>query len=217
MKEIERYVKEITMNLPDDEKLEIGEEIYGHLQEHVNELIKNGSSKEMAIRMAIESFGNQNKLNRELKRVFFPFYKVIRFLWSVLFVTGFLCLASYSIMEYIHPELENNLPLYSVFMAMFLVFLLAGAGEALYDALISQFKLKSRGLLNPWLFFLVPALLYGGIQTLLLFNNTEKFQNNLSWVDLYTFPIGAVAYIISRQLFTILFLSHKKVNRNTVN
>ena len=215
MKEIEQYVKEITMDLPDDEKRELREEIYGHLQDHVNELLMKGYSEEKAIRQAIESFGNKGKLNRELKWAVFPFYKPIRFVWSVLFVTAFLCFASYSIMEYYHPEFDNSLPLESVLMAMFLLIFIAGSGEAFYEALISQFK--SKWLLNPWLFFLVPPLVYGGIQTLVLFKHPEQYQNNLLWIDLYTVPIAAFAYIISRQLFTVLFVSNSKIKRNTVN
>ncbi|MFG6117238.1 permease prefix domain 1-containing protein [Halobacillus sp. MO56] len=213
MKEIEHYVEEITMDLPDDEKRELREEIYGHLREHVQELLVKGYSEDVAIRLAIESFGNKNDLNRELKRSFFPFYKLIRFVWSVIFATVFLSIASYSAMEYYHPEFDNSLPMYSVVMAMFIIAFIAGFGEAGYEALNSKFKLK--WLLNPWLFFMFPFLVIGGIQTLLLFMQPEQYQDGL-WLDLYTIPIGAFAYIISRQLFTILFVSNKKTKRNMV-
>lgn len=215
MKEIEQYVKEITLGLPDDEKEELREEIYAHLQDHVKELLIKGYSEENAVRQAIESFGNQGKLNRELKRTIFPFYKPIRFVWCVIFVTGFLCLVSYSAMEYYHPEFDNSLPLYSVLMGMFIVTLITGTGEVLYEALASQFKVK--WLLNPWLFFLVPSLLFGGIQTPLLFKHPEQYQDSL-WLDLYAVPIGAFAYIISRQLFTLLFVRNKNnLKRTTVH
>lgn len=215
MKEIEQYVKEITLDLPDDEKKELSEEIFVHLQDHVSELLTKGYSKEQAVRQAIESFGNQGKLNRELKRAFFPFYKPIRFMWCVLFVTGFLCLASYFAMEYYHPEFDNSLPLYSVIMGMFMVTLITGVAEVLYEALVSLFKVH--WLLNPWVFFLVPSLLIGGIQTPLLFKHPEQYQDSL-WLDLYAVPIGAIAYIISRQLFTMLFVRSKNnVKSTTVN
>jgi hypothetical protein len=216
MKEIiEHYVEEITLNLPDDEKEELKEEIIVHLQDHVNELLIKGYSEEKAVCLAIESFGDQGKLNRELKRALFPLYKPIRFAWSVIFVTGFLCLVSYSAMEYYHPEFDNSLPLYSVLMGMFLVTLIAGSGEVLYEALASQFKTK--WLLNPWLFFLVPSLVFGGIQTPQLFKYPEQYQDSL-WLDLYAVPIGAFAYIISRQLFTLLFLRNKNnANRMKVH
>lgn len=215
MKEIEQYVKEITLNLPEDEKKELTEEIFVHLQDHVNELLIKGYSEEQAVCLAIDSFGNHSKLNRELKRAVFPFYKPIRFTWCVLFVTGFLCLASYSAMEYYHPEFENSLPLYSVLMGMLMVTLFSGTAEVFYEALVSQFKVH--WLLNPWVFFLVPSLLIAGIQTPLLFKHPEQYQDSL-WLDLYAFPIGAVAYIISRQLFTLLFVSSKNnFKRTTLN
>ncbi|MGD7024491.1 hypothetical protein FZC79_04630 [Rossellomorea vietnamensis] len=216
MKKLERYVHEITMDLPEDEKEELREEIFGHLQDHINELLIKGHSEEEAIHLAIGSFGNQDKLNRDLKRTFFPFYKPIRFVWSVLFVTAFAGLVSYSAMEYYHPEFDNGLPLYSVVAGMFLITLIAGTAEGIYEALISQYN--SKWLLNPWLFFLVPTLLYGAIQTVLLYQHPEQYQDSL-WLDLYAFPIGAAAYIISRQLFNVIFLKNKNNNhkRNTVN
>jgi hypothetical protein len=212
MKEIEQYVKEITLDLPDDEQKELREEIFIHLQDHVKELLIKGYSEEKAVTHAIESFGNQGKLNRELKRAVFPFYKPIRFVWCVIFVTGFLCLVSYSVMEYYHPEFKNSFPLYSVLMGMFIITLIAGAGEALYEALASQYR--SKWLLNPWLFFMVPSLLFGGIQTPLLFKHPEQYLDGL-WLDLYAIPIGAFAYILSRQLFTLLFVRNKNHFKGT--
>jgi magnesium-transporting ATPase (P-type) len=209
---IEQYVKEITLDLPDDEQKELREEIYIHLQDHVKELLIKGYSEEKAVRHAIESFGNQGKLNRELKRALFPFYKLIRFVWCVIFVTGLLCFVSYSAMEYYHPEFNNSLPLYSVLMAMFLVTLIAGTGEVFYEALASQFNTK--WLLNPWIFFLVPSLVFGGIQTPMLFKHPEQYQDSLL-LDLYAVPIGAFAYIISRQLFTLLFVRNKNNYKRT--
>lgn len=215
MKEIEQYVKEITLNLPDDEKKELSEEIFVHLQDHVNELLIKGYSEEQAVDHAIESFGNHGKLNLELKRAVFPFYKPMRFMWCVLFVTGFLCLTSYSAMEYYHPEFDNTLPLYSVIMGLFMVTLITGVAEVLYEGFVSLFKVH--WILNPWVFFLVPSLLIGGIQTPLLFKHPEQYQDSL-WLDLYAVPIGAIAYIISRQLFTMLFVrSRNNVKRTTVN
>ncbi|RDI37925.1 permease prefix domain 1-containing protein [Falsibacillus pallidus] len=212
MKEIiEKYVNEITLDLPDDQQKELREEIYIHLQDHVKELIIKGYSEEKAIRYAIKSFGNQDKLNRELKRTLFPYYKPIRFVWSVILVTAFLCLVSYSSMEYYHPEFDNHLPAYSVLMGMFIVTLIAGLGEVLYEAISSLVQVK--WVLNPWLFFLVPSLIVGGIQTPQLFKHPEQYQGSL-WLDLYAVPIGAFAYIISRQLFTSLFVRNKN-NYNT--
>ncbi|QFT90208.1 hypothetical protein FIU87_16210 [Bacillus sp. THAF10] len=55
MKKLERYVKEITKDLPEDEKEELTEEIYGHLQDHVNELLIKGQSEKKAIRYDIRN------------------------------------------------------------------------------------------------------------------------------------------------------------------
>lgn len=213
MNEIEKYVKEIIIDLPEDEKRELKEEIYGHLQDHVEELLIKGHSEEEAIRLAIESFGNQSKLNLEFKRSFFPFYKIVRFIWSVTCVTAFVSIVSYSAMEYYNPQFDNSLPLYSVVMGLLIIAIIAGFAEAIYEALSSHFK--STWLLNPWLFFLLPTLIMAGIQTRLLYLHPEQYQNGF-WLDLYAIPIGALPYIISRQLFTILFVSKEKTKRSMV-
>ena len=213
MKEIEKYVKEITIDLPEDEKKELIEEIYGHLQDHVQELLIKGHSEDEAIRLAIEAFGNQSKLNLEFKRSLFPFYKIVRFLWSVTCVTACLSVFSYSAMEYYNPQFDHSLPLYSVIMGFLIIATIAGFAEGIYEALSSHFK--STWLLNPWLFFLLPTLIMAGIQTRFLLLNPEQYQNGF-WLDLYAIPIGTLPYIISRQLFTILFVSKKKTKRSMV-
>ena len=209
MKNLDRYVKEIVSDLPmkDDEKEDFKEELYSHLKEHVNELMIKGYSEDEAIHQAIESFGNDRKLNLELKKAMFPLYKVIRYGWNVVFVTAFLCLVSYSAMEYYHPEFDNTLPLESVVMGFFIVAFIAAAAEAIYEAINQQFK--SKRLSNPWLFFLVPSLVFGGIQSLSLFENPEQYQDSL-WLDLFVIPIGAFAHLISRQLFTRIFVRNSR-------
>jgi len=209
VKNLDHYVKEIVSDLPmkDDEKEDFKEELYSHLKEHVNELMIKGYSEDEAIHQAIESFGNDRKLNLELKKAMFPLYKVIRYGWNVVFVTAFLCLVSYSAMEYYHPEFDNTLPLESVVMGFFIVAFIAAAAEAIYEAINQQFK--SKRLSNPWLFFLVPSLVFGGIQSLSLFENPEQYQDSL-WLDLFVIPIGAFAHLISRQLFTRIFVRNSR-------
>lgn len=215
MKNLEQFVKEVVSDLPAGEKEELREEIFAHLKEHVYELMIKGYTEDEAVLEAIESFGNGSKLNGELKRAVFPFYKPIRFVWNVIFVTAVLCFISYSAMVYYRPEFDNTLPVESVLMGMFMVVFIAGAAEVIYEALTSQYK--STWLLNPWLFFLVPSLIFGGLQTPLLFENPDQYQNGL-WLDLYAVPIGAIAYIISRQLFTVLFVRNKDhFQKTTVN
>lgn len=209
MKNLDRYLKEIVSDLPmnDDEKDDFKEELYTHLKEHVKELLIKGYTEDEAVHQAIESFGNERKLNLELKKAMFPLYKVIRYGWNIVFVTAFLCLVSYSAMEFYHPEFDNTLPLESVAMGFFIVAFIACAAEAIYEAINQQFK--SKWLANPWLFFLLPSLLFGGIQSLSLFENPEQYQDGL-WLDLFAIPIGAFAYLVSRQLFTRVFVRNSR-------
>ena len=95
MKEIEQYVDEITKELPDEEKEELREEMVGHLEEHLKELLIQGYSEEEAVRLVIDSFGDEGKLNQEFKRSFFPTYKLVRFAWSVVWTVAGLGLLSY--------------------------------------------------------------------------------------------------------------------------
>ncbi|WP_066062951.1 permease prefix domain 1-containing protein [Neobacillus soli] len=209
MKEIERYIKEIVSDLPmnDDEKADFEEELYAHFHEHVNDLMVKGNTKDEAILQAMESFGNEKNLNWEMKKAIFPFYKVVRYLWNVVFVTAFLCLVSYSVTEYYHPEFVNALPMDSVIMGFFIVAFIVGAAEVIFEAINDQFK--SKWLSNPWLFFLVPSLLFGGIQTFSLVENPEQYQEGF-WLDLYAVPIGAFVHLISRQLFTLIFVRNRR-------
>ncbi len=216
MKEIESFVKSIVSDLPmkEQEKEDFKEELISHLNEHVKELIIKGNSKDEAVFHAIQSFGSESELNWEIKKAIFPFYKVIRYLWNVVFVTIILCIASYSIMEYYHPEFKNSLPTYSVVTGMLLVALFAGVAEIFYESFISVSK--SKYFTNPWFFFMVPTLLLSTLLSFSLLNNPENYKEGL-WADLFAIPIGAFAYIISRQLFTFLFVRNKnEYNRTTV-
>ncbi|MGJ7921760.1 permease prefix domain 1-containing protein [Neobacillus sp. LXY-4] len=214
MKEIESFVKSIVSDLPmnDQEKEDLKEELISHLNEHVKELIIKGHSKDEAVIHAIQSFGSENELNWEIKKAIFPLYKVIRYLWNVVFVTVILCIASYSIMEYYHPEFDNSLPIYSIVTEMLLVAIIAGVVEIFYEAFISVSK--SKYFTNPWFFFLVPTLLLGILLSFSLLNNPGNYKEGL-WADLFAIPIGALAYIISRQLFTSLFVRNKNEYKRT--
>jgi len=209
MKEIEKYIESILSDLPleEDEKAEIQEEFSAHLTDHVNELMIKGYSESDAASEAIKAFGKEAKLNWEMKKVMFPYYKVVRYFWNVAVVTGLLCLLSYSIMEYYNPQLMNSLPASSVITGMLLVALIAGVAEVLYEAVSDMFKAK--WLKNPWLFFFVPALLIGGIQSFSLLENPGYYQDGL-WIDLFSIPIGAFLYLLSRELFTFIFTREKK-------
>ena len=202
MKLIEQYVEEIAKDLPDDEKEELREEMVGHLQEHVKDLLIQGYREEEAVRKAIDSFGDEGKLNQEFKASFSPIYEWARFAWSVMLTVAGLSLISYLSMEYYHPEFDNGIGFYSLWMAMFLIASIAGAGEAIYDFL--QCRIKRKWMLNPWLFFMVLPLIIGGLQTRMLFIQPENYQDVL-WLDLYAIPITALVYVTARQLFNGLF------------
>ncbi|MCA1011696.1 permease prefix domain 1-containing protein [Halobacillus halophilus] len=213
MKEIEQYVDEITKELPDEEKEELREEMVGHLEEHLKELLIQGYSEEEAVRLVIDSFGDEVKLNQEFKRSFFPTYKLVRFAWSVVWTVAGLGLLSYFAMEYYHPEFDNGFPLDSLWMGMFYIGSLAGAGELMHHLL--QEEIKWKWILNPWVFFMVPSLMISGLQTSMLFTQPEQYQDGL-WLDLYAVAIGAMVYVSARQLFNGLFLGGHKAKRNVV-
>ncbi|KGX92477.1 hypothetical protein N781_16175 [Pontibacillus halophilus JSM 076056 = DSM 19796] len=214
MKEIERYVKEITNNLPDEEKEELREEVVGHLEDHMKELLIEGKSEEEAVRMAIESFGDEGKLNEAFKRSFFPTYKFVRFAWSVVLTIASLSFISYYSMEYYHPEFDNGIELYSVWMTMFYIASLAGPSEFMHHSL--QGGLKWKWVVNPWVFFMVPSLIISGMLTSMLFTQPERYQDG-RWLDLFALLIGALVYVSARQLFNGLFLKGNNGKRNIVN
>lgn len=215
MNELERYLQQILTDLPQEEREEMYEEFYAHLVEHRNDFMIQGYSEEEAVSQVIQSFGNEQSLNQELKRVMFPLLKIVRFVWSVFFVTGFLYLVSYSTMEFYHPEFTNRIPVESVAGGFFIVVFIAGAAEAIYEALNQQWGTK--WIRNPWLFFFVPSLLVGAIQSQALINHPGQYPEGL-WIDLFAIPIGAFAYLLARQAFTLLFLNknHAKNKRRTL-
>ncbi|WP_462412836.1 permease prefix domain 1-containing protein [Neobacillus sp. Marseille-QA0830] len=204
MKKLEQYVEKIVSDLPmtDEERMDLQEELSVHLEEHVKELMVKGLPEEEAIRQAMKAFGHEDQINWELRKAIFPFYKLVRFFWNVVFVTGCLCLISYLVTEYYHPEFENTVPLYSVLMGFFIIFLIAAAVEAIYEGVLDLFKW--RWLANPWLVFLPPALVIAGIQSLTLIENPEPYQEGF-WLDLFAIPISTVLYLFARQLFNFVF------------
>ncbi|WP_409296812.1 permease prefix domain 1-containing protein [Peribacillus sp. SCS-26] len=209
-REIESYLDAVVsgLNMSEDEKTEFREELSVHLEDHISELLVKGFSEEEAVRTALSSFGNEKKLNRELKKTLFPFYKLIRYAWCVALVTGFLCLLSYSAMEYYEPRNDNSLPAESVITGMFIIAILSGIAEVLFEALQAEYK--SKWLTNPLSFFLIPAFLIGCLTSISLVQEPEKYQDGL-WLDLYAIPLGAIAHLTGRQLFSLVFMRRKKL------
>ncbi|WP_251554273.1 permease prefix domain 1-containing protein [Neobacillus muris] len=204
MNELERYLRQVLADLPREEREDMHEELYAHLMEHRNDLMGQGYSEAEAVDLVIQSFGNETSINHELKRAMFPWLKIVRFVWSVFFVTAFLCLVSYGTMEFYHPEFPNTLPMESIVGGFFIVVFLAVAAEAIYEAVNQQWNVK--WLRNPWLFFLAPSLLFGAIESRSWFNHPDQYPDGL-WLDLFAIPIGAFAYLLARQFFTVLFLN----------
>lgn len=214
MKQIEQYVNDVVSGLPIDkeEQEELKEELTIHLTDHMNELMIKGYSKEEAISQAILSFGKQESINLEMKKVLFPYYKIFRYVWNVFFVTAMLCILSYGGMEFYYPEIDNTLPVESVLKAFCLVMLFVGVAEVLYEAIIQEFSFK--WLTNPWRLFLIPALLIGLVMSIPLIQNPDEYSGWL-WIDLYVVPISVIFYLIGWQLFTWLFVQ-KKMKRKSV-
>ena len=214
MKQIEQYVNDVVSGLPIDkeEQEELKEELTIHLTDHINELMIKGYSKEEAISQAIASFGKQKSINLEMKKVLFPYYKIIRYVWNVFFVTAMLCVLSYASMEFYYPQNENTLPVESVMMAFCLVVFFVGVAEVMHEAIIKEYQ--SKWLTNPWRLFLIPALLIGLVMSIPLFQNPDQYSGWL-WIDLFVVPISTIFYLISRQLFTWLFVQ-KDTKQNSV-
>lgn len=206
---LEHYLDAVVLGLPMEqyEKDELKEELFSHVNEHVNELLIKGFSEEEAIEFAIHSFGNERNLNRELKKTMFPYYKIVRYVWNVFFVTAFLSLLSFLVMEFYNPQFDNWPPLESVFAGMFLVAIGFGVAEILYEAVIAEYI--SKWLTNTWSFFLIPSLFVGGLMSFSILQNPEQYQD-AQWLDSYVIPISTIAYLLSRQLFSLLFLRKKK-------
>ncbi|MGD6962232.1 permease prefix domain 1-containing protein [Fictibacillus phosphorivorans] len=203
MKNLDQYIDVIVAGLPLEEKEEIREEITQHINEHMNELMIKGYSEQESLQIAIKAFGNEKKMNWEMRKAVYPFYKISRFLWNTLFVTFIFCLLSYFIMEHYYPGADNIAPLSSVLGVFFIIFFIAGMAELVYEAIrLSSVKMKY--IMNPWVFFFIPSIFIGGIMFLTYFQQPENYQNGL-WVDLLVVPIGAFFYVIARQIFNQLF------------
>jgi hypothetical protein len=203
MKNLNQYIDVIVEGLPLEEKEDIREEMIQHLNDHMNELMIKGYSEQESLQIAIKAFGNEKKMNWEMKKAVYPFYKISRFLWNTVFVTLVFCVLSYMIMEHYNPGADNIAPLSSVLGGFFIIFFIAGMAELIYEA-IQLSSVKMKYIMNPWVFFFTPSIFIGGIMFLAYFQNPEQYQNGI-WVDLLVVPIGAFCYVIARQIFNQLF------------
>ncbi len=87
MKNLDQYIEVIVEGLPLEEKEDIREEMIQHLNDHMNELMIKGYSEQESLQIAIKAFGNEKKMNWEMKKAVYPFYKISRFIWNTVFVT----------------------------------------------------------------------------------------------------------------------------------
>jgi hypothetical protein len=216
MREIELYVDKITLSLPlsNDEKKEIKEEMISHLEEHVKELLSYGWEEEKAIEFAIQSFGEANKINKEMKKAIFPFYKIVRALLGAVFMTIGMGYISYSGMEYYNPQFDNIQSFEYYFMVFLLFTFFAAVGELLFEGVIQEIRIK--WFANPWLFCLIP-LIFATVVSLHNWAQRPEHYHNGLWLDLFSVHIGIFLYLLSRELFTYLFVPRVVSHSERVN
>ncbi|WP_408009748.1 permease prefix domain 1-containing protein [Pseudalkalibacillus sp. A8] len=106
MTRINEYVDGIVERLPITaiEKEDLKQELIEHLEEHITELMGEGWGKDDAVAQAIQSFGDKDQLHKEMHKAFFPYHKIVRWLWSTLILTGCLSVIGYCIMEFLFPR-----------------------------------------------------------------------------------------------------------------
>lgn len=109
MEKIDTYINKIYKDFnSNQETSDLKEEMKSHLYDKVNELIKNGKTKEDSINDAIKSFGEEQKVSFELSNIIKKQNKIIVFL---LISSIFLFISSviiYVISQYsLHLELKN--------------------------------------------------------------------------------------------------------------
>ncbi|MEO4054901.1 permease prefix domain 1-containing protein [Solibacillus sp. CAU 1738] len=212
MKRVEQYVDDIVsgLHISKDEQQELKEEFMTHLTDHIDELMIKGYSKEEAISQAMTSFGQQAKIHKEMKKVLFPFYKFIRFGWSVIIVASLLNLTSHFLTQMYFPHYNSSVTIDGfIFFLMVSTFFL-GIAEVLYDAILQEYHFK--WLTNPWIFFLVPAIF---LEIIIYIDFAKNAHPNDLWIwhdDLFI-PLYLVYYVVSRQIFTLLFVKREKKSR----
>ena len=212
MKRVEQYVDHIVsgLRISKDERQELKEEFMAHLIDHIDDLMIKGYSKDEAISLAIASFGHQAKIHKEMNKVLFPYYKFIRFGWSVIIVTALLCLTSYLLTKMYFPQYDSPITIEGfIFLLMICTFFL-GLAEIMYDTISQEYH--SKWLTNPWSFFLVPAILLEIFLYIDYVKNTSP-DDLWIWHDSLFIPLYLVFYVVSRQTFTWLFVKREKKSR----
>ena len=145
-----------------------------------------------------------------MKKVLFPYYKFIRFGWSVIIVTALLCLTSYLLTKMYFPQYDSPITIEGfIFLLMICTFFL-GLAEIMYDTISQEYH--SKWLTNPWSFFLVPAILLEIFLYIDYVKNTSP-DDLWIWHDSLFIPLYLVFYVVGRQTFTWLFVKREKKSR----
>ena len=89
MKEIEQYIKKIVdhTDCTKEEKEDLAEELTVHLEILTEENMKIGMSEKDAIHAAIQAFGSENLIGRELQQAMFPYRRELLVTISLSFIT----------------------------------------------------------------------------------------------------------------------------------
>lgn len=205
MKNIDRFVDSIVKGLPLDpaEQDDLREELIGHLTEHVNDLLRAGYSKEGAVDIAIMSFGDGQKIQSEMKKELFPYYKLIRYGICTFAVTVMFCALSYFLTQYYFPRHDPSITVDVFFMLFVICVVVLGVLEVVVELLEQESRRK--WFLSPWLILALPAVL---IQVSLLMNVFMNPERTAFWIydDYLFFPLYVIFYIVCRQLFTWVFV-----------
>lgn len=204
---VDNYVTKVVSGLPMEEvaKEELKEELTTHLSDHINELMIKGYSEDEAISFAIKSFGDHQKINYEMKRSIFPFYKIARYVWCTLFVTTFIWTIAYYWNEFYHRQMGDFFQEGGMLVFLMVAFIL-GICEVAYEAASKEYTTK--WIKNPWFFFMIPSLFITVLLSISFFLHPENYVDGL-WLDLFVLPIGAIAHLFARGIFTLMFVKRK--------
>jgi len=213
MKRIEQFVQDIVEGLPldADEQQDMREELTSHLVDHIDDLMIKGYTKNEAVEQAISSFGKEATIHKEMKKVLFPYYKFVRFFFSVMAVSVLLCVTSHFITKHYFPRHDTAITVGLFFLVFMICTFILGVLELIFEAIEQEYASK---LVNPWVLFFIPAVI---LQIVLLVNQLTKPDLTDFWIyeDYVFYPLYVVYYVLSRQLFTWLFV-RKKTRRTRV-
>ncbi|MER2000539.1 MAG: permease prefix domain 1-containing protein [Lysinibacillus sp.] len=209
MKRIEQFVDVIVADLPvnEHEKNEMKEEMMQHLFEHFDELMLQGYTKEQAISTVVASFGSEKTIGKEMKKVLFQYYKFVRFFVSAIAVAALFCVTSHLLTVFYFPQHDSAITVDLFLLMVMICIIFLGVAELAYEG-VTQIYHNNKWI-NPWSFYLIPALLLTGIVIIEHISNLEQ-GNHWIYNDLLGLPLYPLFYVVSRQLFTLLFVRRKR-------